>query len=129
MSGIESISAIARGFLSEDAGARAAAVANALLTNIEASGRRPRFTGNDWLRLGQMLVIADVPGLIDTNRADINEAETALQRKDNWAPPVRNDVTNLAPLCRSEEEENDRGHLAFSLPKPDREPLESKAEG
>lgn len=49
-----------------DANARGAALANALLGNIMATrnGSGPRFTGDDFRRLGQLLVTADVPPLM-----------------------------------------------------------------
>src|SRR5215207_2212556 len=59
------LASFARTFTDADACQRAAAIANALLTNIEASGRRPRFSGDDWFRLGKMQLLADVPGPLD----------------------------------------------------------------
>jgi len=58
---------IAKMFIDEAANARAAAILNAFLAQIEAArpfAPRARVTADDWRRLGEILVLSDVEGYV-----------------------------------------------------------------
>jgi hypothetical protein len=109
---------IAKMFLDAASHARAAAILNALLAQIEAArpGRRTRLTADDWRRFGEILVLSDV-----------ETYETQVENGMREAMQPQPDQLNAKPQMPQGDDESEfsdepipgflkQGPVAFALP-------------
>jgi hypothetical protein len=85
-----------------------AAVINLMLTQIEATGRRPRLTRDDFARLSEMFLLCHVPGPLDEHpqalaaKPDVlatlsDIAERTRQKAANGPRNDKNDLPEAGP--------------------------------
>jgi hypothetical protein len=84
-----------------------ACVVNALLTQIEAAGRRPRLTHDDFARLSELFALLHIPGPLDAPP----ELVRAVSPAARIAPDVLREIAERTREKAANGPRNDPNHL------------------